>query len=88
MQKSVTALPTGNLGCLYSAHLRNPRWSRLDLAHSANLVRGVAGDADVVASLERELDVADLEELGAALLGVLAGGLQDLVDEVVCYLED
>ena len=45
-------------------------------------------DANVVAALEGQLDVADLEDLAAALLGVLAGCLEDLVDEVVCDLED
>ena len=71
-----------------SAHLRNPSRGRLDLAHGTDLIGGVARDANVVAALEGQLDVADLEDLAAALLGVLAGCLEDLVDEVVCDLED
>ena len=54
----------------------------------ADLVAGVAGDADVVATLESELDVTDLEELAAAFLGILAGCLEDLINEVVGDLEN
>lgn len=81
-------LPPRNLTRLHRAHLGDPPLGRQKLAHSADLVRGVAGDADVVVALEDELDVADLEGLGAARLGALAGGCDDLVDELVGDGED
>jgi hypothetical protein len=55
----------------------------LNLADGADLIRGVARDADVVATLESELDITDLEDFAAAFLGILAGCLEDLIDEVV-----
>lgn len=60
----------------------------MNLANGADLIAGVAWDADVVATFEGELDVADLEDLGATFLGILAGSLKDLVDESVCDVED
>lgn len=84
----VVVFATSDLGSLHSTHLRDPRRSRLDLADGADLIAGVAGNADVVATLESELDVADLEDLATALLGVLASGRENLVDEVVCNVED
>lgn len=60
----------------------------MDLANGSDFVRGVAGDTDIVAALEGELDVTDFEDSGTALFGVLACGLEDLVDKVVGYLED
>ena len=86
--RSITPLSTSDLCCLYSAHLRNPRRARLNLADGTDLIRRIAWDADIVASFKSELDVADLEDLAAALLGVLAGCLEDLVYEVVGNLED
>jgi hypothetical protein len=73
---------------LNSAHLRDPSRRRLNLAYGTDLIAGVAGNADVVASLEGELDVTDLEDLGAAFLGVLAGCLENLIDEGVGDVED
>lgn len=71
-----------------SAHLGNPSRRRLNLADGTDFVGGIAGDADVVATLESELDVTDLEELAAAFLGILAGCLEDLINEVVGDLEN
>lgn len=84
----IHVLPTRNLRSLNSAHLRNPSSRWLNLADGTDLIAGIAGNADVVASLESELDVADFEDLGAAFLGVLAGCLEDLVDEGVGNVED
>ena len=84
----ISILSTRDLGSLYGAHLRNPVGSRLDLADSADLVTGVAGDADVVATLERKLDIADLEGLGATFLGIFASCLKDLINEVVGDLKN
>lgn len=84
----VAAFAAGDLGSLNSAHLGDPSRRRLDLAHGADLVAGVSGDTNVVAALEGELDVTDLEDLGAALFGVLASGVENLVDEAVCYCKD
>jgi len=81
-------LTPGNLAGLDRAHLGNPSLRRLELAHSPDLVGCVAGDADVVVALEDELDVANLERLGAASFGALAGCGDDLVDEFVGYGED
>jgi hypothetical protein len=55
----------------------------LDFADGADLVGGIARNADVVATLESELDVTDLELSGATFLGVLASCLKDLIDEAV-----
>jgi hypothetical protein len=85
---SISILATGNLRRLNSAHLVDPGRGGLNLADGADLVRGVARDADVVATLESQLDIADLEDLATALLRVLASCLEDLVDEVVCDLQD
>jgi hypothetical protein len=60
----------------------------LNLANGADLIAGVAGNANVVATFEGELDVADLEDLGASFLGILASCLEDLIDEGVCDVED
>lgn len=77
-----------NLAGLNSAHLRDPALRGKELAHGANLVGRVAGDADVVVALEDQLDVADLKGLGAASFGALAGGGDDLIDEFVGDGED
>jgi hypothetical protein len=60
----------------------------LYLADGTDLIAGVAGNADIVATLESELDVADLEDLGATFLGVLASRLKDLIDEIISDIED
>jgi hypothetical protein len=86
--RSITPLTTSDLGRLHRTHLRNPRRARLNLADGTDLIRRIPRDADIVASFKSELDVADLEDLAAALLGVLAGCLEDLVYEVVGDLED
>lgn len=82
------ALARHNLGGLHSTHLADPRRSRLDLAHSAQLLARIAGNADVVGALKHELDVANLEHLASTLLGVLAGCVQDVVDEAVCKVKN
>lgn len=84
----ISVLSSSDLRGLYSTHLGDPVGSRSNLADSADLVAGVAGNADVVATLESELDIADLEDLGAAFLGILAGCLKDLIDEAVGDIED
>lgn len=61
---------------------------RVELSDGANVVGGVAGDADVPVALEDDLDVLDVENVGAAQLGHLAGGGGDVVDELVDELED
>jgi len=81
-------LPPRNLCSLDSTQLLGPSLRRLDLLHGPQLVRGVARDADVVVAFEDELQVADLEGGGGAQLGELAGGGDDLVDEVVGNLEE
>lgn len=84
----ISVLATSNLGSRDSAHLGDPLWSRLHLANGTDLIAGVAGNADIVASLKGELDVADLEDLASSLLCIAAGGFKDLIDEVICYIHD
>lgn len=67
-------LPPRDLRSLDGTQLLGPSLRGLDLLHGAQLVRGVAGDADVVVAFEDELQVADLEGGGGAQLGELAGG--------------
>lgn len=59
---------------LDGTQLLGPSLRGLDLLHGAQLVRGVARDADIVVAFEDELQVADLEGGGGAQLGELAGG--------------
>jgi hypothetical protein len=79
---------TSDLGSLNSTHLADPRSRGLDLAHSTDLIAGIAGDADVITTLEGELDIANLQDLGAPFLCVLACCLQDLVDKLICNGKD
>jgi hypothetical protein len=89
VQALLVVLGAGHdLGRLNRAHLGDPSLAGLGLADSAQLVRCVTRDADVVGALENQLDVTDLEYLGAALFGEAAGGVQDIVNEVVCYTKD
>lgn len=82
------ALSRHDLRSLDSAHLRDPTLSGLDLADRAKLIRRVARDADVVGPLKNKLNVADLEHLGAALLGIVAGRVQKAVHKGVRKVED
>ena len=84
----VHVLSTSDLRSLNCTHLGDPSSRRLNLADGTNLVAGVAWNANVVAALEGELDVANLEDLGAAFFGVLAGCLEDLIDEGIGNIED
>ena len=60
----------------------------MNLAYSSDLIASVAGDANVVPTLKSELDIADLKDLAATLLCILACCLKDLIDEVVRDIED
>jgi hypothetical protein len=71
----VGILATSNLGGLNSTHLGDPSRRGLDLPNGANLVAGISWDANVVTTLQGELNVTDLELLGTALLGVLTRSL-------------
>lgn len=77
-----------NLTRLNRTHLIDPPLRRLELADRTDLIRRIARDADIVIALKDELDVADLEGLGAASFGALAGSGDDLVDELVGDGED
>lgn len=87
MQLNIT-LPPSNLTRLNRTHLIDPTLRRLKLANGTDLIRRIARDTDIVVALEDELDVADLEGLGAAGFGALAGCCDDLVDELVGDGED
>lgn len=76
-------LPWHDLRCLHGAHLADPRGRGLDLADGAQFVGRVARDADIVRALQHELDVADLQHLGPALLSVTAGRGEHAIDERV-----
>lgn len=84
---SLLALAGHNLRSLDGAHFGNPTRGGLNLADRSKLIRRITRDADVVGTLENELDVANLEDLGAALLGVLAGNLKDIVYEGICHAQ-
>lgn len=81
-------LPPGNLTRLNRTHLIDPTLRRLKLANGTDLIRRIAGNADIVVALENELDVADLQCLGAASFGALASCGDDLVYEFVGDGED
>lgn len=88
-QKPLIHVPTtSNLGSLNSTHLADPGWRRLDLPNSADLVASIAGDAYVVATFKGELNIANLQDLRAALLRVLACRLQNLVDKLIRNRQD
>lgn len=61
---------------------------RVELADGTDLVGGVPGNADVPVTLEDDLDVFDVEGVGAAELGHLAGSRGDVVDEFVNEFEN
>lgn len=81
-------LPPSNLTRLNRTHLIDPSLRRLKLADCTDLIRRIARDTDIVIALKDELDVADLEGLGAAGFGALAGCGDDLVDELIGDRED
>lgn len=85
---SEVALARHNLGSLDGAHLRDPALGGQHLPNRAELIRGVAGDAYVVGALKDELDVAYLENLGAALLGIVARRVQKSVHKGVGQVKD
>ncbi len=82
------ALARHHLGGLHSAHLGNPGGRRRDPTHGSKFVCGVARNSYVVGALHDELQVAYLEDLGAALLSVTAGLGDDIIDEAVGSAED
>ena len=79
---------TGNLCSLDSTHLADPGRRRLDLPNSTDLVASVAGNADVVATFKGELNIANLQDLGATFLRILACRLQNLVDKLISNGKD
>lgn len=79
---------TSDLRSLHSRNLLHPACGGMVAADGAQLVGGIAWDADVVVALEDELEVAELEVGGAAELGDFAGGGDDLVDEGVGEVEE
>lgn len=78
----------GNFGGLNGTHLRDPVGSWLNLADGSDLVTSVSWDTYIVLTLKRELNIPNLQHVGTALFGVLAGRLQDLVDKGICNVED
>lgn len=81
-------LPTHNLRRIDRLHLVHPPCSRHNLPHRAHLVGCVPGDTDIVAALEDVLDVTNVELWAVAQFGEFASVGDDVVDEVVCKLED
>ena len=59
----------------------------MDLASNAQLVTGISRDSNVVGTLQDELDIANLEDLGATLFGVAASCMQHIIDERVGKIE-
>lgn len=58
---ALVGLTAHDLGRLDRIHLLRPSRSRLELAHRANLVGSVPGNANVVVALKHALDVANLK---------------------------
>lgn len=85
---SLKFLVTGDFRGLNGADLGEPTNCGLHLAHRAEFIRSVAWNADVVRALKHKLNVANLENLGAALFGNGAGGVQEAVDKRVGEVED
>lgn len=84
----ICASTSSNLGSLDSTHLVDPTRSRRDLADGTDLVARIARDADVITTLEGELDITNLQNLATTFLGILAGSLKHLINEVVSDLKD
>lgn len=80
--------PTRQLGRLNRHDLLLPRDGATLSAHGSDLIGAEAGDADIPLAFEHELDVADFQAGGTPQLGQLAGGRDDVVDEVVGGVED
>lgn len=71
-QPLIHILATCNLCGLDSTHLADPSRSRLYLPNGTDLVASVTRDANVVATLQSELDITDLEYFRAAFFCILA----------------
>jgi len=61
---------------------------RLELLHRTDLIRSISRHANVVVAFQNELDVANLEIGGVTELGETTRRRNDLIDKVICYLED
>ena len=57
-------------------------------ANCPDLIAAEAGHTDVVLAFEDELDISLFEAGGAAKLGELAGGRDEVIDEIVSYIEE
>lgn len=79
----IRILSASDFRSLNSAHLRDPSGSRLNLADCTNLIAGITRNTNVVATLQSELDVADLEDVRAAFFGILACCLKNLIDKII-----
>ena len=77
-----------DLGGLYRAHLGDPLSIGLHLANRPELVTGVARDTDVVGTLQNELDVADLKNLGSSLLCIAGRRVEDTLREAIGETKD
>ena len=86
--RSTRASTASKLRSLDCTHLLRPTGGRLGTTHSSNLVAAEARDADVVLALEDELEIADVEGGGAAEFGEATRGGDEIVDKVVCDLEE
>lgn len=82
------ALAGHDLGGLDGAHLGDPAGRGLDLADSTEFIGRVARHANVVGALKDQLDIANLEDLGATLLGVAAGSMENVIDEAISHVQD
>lgn len=79
---------TCQLGRLNRQRLLLPSHGTGGASDGTNLIAAETRDTDIVLTFEDELDVADIEGGGGAELGELAGGGDDIVDEVIGYVED
>lgn len=78
----------GDFGSLDGCHFLKPALSGLGLLDGAKIVGRETGDTHVVITLQDKLNVTYLECWRRTQLGETTGLSDDVVDEIICHLED
>lgn len=86
LTRELVRLARHDLGSLDGTHLGDPTRRGLHLSDGAKLIRRVSRDANVVRALQNQLDITDLEYLGAALFRVATSGVEDIINKRVCKI--
>jgi hypothetical protein len=79
---------TSELRCLHRHHLLRPPCSWLWATNGTYFISREARDANVVLTLEDDLNVADVESVGTSDFGESAGSCDQVVNEVVGDLQE